>query len=529
MEPLDIQVKMGYDCFDSALVSVLEWLKKPYQLLFIDEWDFSFDEKRIAQFQKNAMLETIEDHHNWELLKEYHGVAFLYYEANSNKMELVDQSYRELLKKIPVLASLDLYWCEWYAGYYLTIHYPHEVIITCITKTHVIVKDNQFAQNGIKMKLSDFTKALNGIGFFDFQEPQEVDELWKTTLKEKMTYLVSKNKLNEISLFGAFLCNFENLKKQITEYDGPIFNVPIIIEISSYSMKRKQFAQCLTYLGEKQVAEKGLLNFAEEMVEIASLWSSVLGMVCKVLFLPEEKKQLVLSRIKEKIESLCIKEQELASELLSFIDGSSLKDREKVKHEMEIESCKGIDYEPLEISNLYNSNGISEYVEYDSPSEFTSDRRYIVIDPEEMNGLKIKKEIPFITPYINRDTNDHISCFGEEIDIAPDFYCSIYFVCCADMGEQVEEIIVRYEDDFTEKVQINVPAWIGTPNLDKLIYANCFGVTRNDELKQANRYPFPGYLYIIDVSINSYKKLKTVILPICPNVHIFAITVAKYQ
>lgn len=514
---LPVEVEGIYDCFDSALHAVFKYLGLSYELLFFDSWEFEFD---YLGFKSNKNLNGNFDSikiRRWDYLEQYHGIMFENIGADDS-YKIENRVQEQLGLGVPVLATVELYHCPWHHDYYLRSYGLHEVIIVGITSKGYLIKDFQYACNGIEIDFEEFNKSVIRYRFLNKVDKDNHFD-WETKINEMSKRLLLENLPEKIIQFAEALEIPDVLKKEVAEFSGPIYSAPLLEKVSYISHSRKKLAAALIYIYETYNII-GMKEAISRLDEIANMWGSTFGMMCKLFFIPENRQGLMLTRICNKIREISGKEENFLKWLES---GNYLNYRDNITKNLNKDNDLNI-INKIDLKSFYNTNGLCEKISYDCVSVFTSEKRYLYVSSEEFEKMSYVQGIPFVVPELECETDDHISCYGEKILFDPGYYNNIYILCNADLGVQVENLGVLYEDGTIDNVKFAVTTWLNKPKFNEEIALYCKGVARNEIEKTASVYPFDGYIFKKKIEIGNNQRCCGLILPICPNIHIFAIT-----
>lgn len=518
---LEVIQASKYDCFDIALISAFNFMGVDYQYMFMAEWNFKYYPYNLNIAGTENKHLDITSEHRWDLLEICHGVK-LTNVAIDTDIDYLEKNIRceeELKNGHPVLATVDLYWCPWFIEEYQRYSRLHAVVIVDLDDDFVYLKDSQMAQDGVKIPHEEFRKCVLSYGFLEFNLPKRKID-WKKEICNMVNRLVDNDVFENINKFADDIKIEEFISTEIEQFDGAIYTAPMLESIACLSRKRKQFGDTLEYIS-KEYDDKQLESISIRMIKIGDLWSSVFGMICKAYCITNDKREQIMGRVSDKIRDISRKEEEIALDLKSILYGGEIS-LDESKHDYELKKqISESSFLTIDIENKLNTNGLSNIISYDSKAEFTSEKRYLYV--KNLPKLVIDG-IPFKMNEIDDEKNDNISCFGESIEVGLDYYSGIYFLCCADLESHREDIKIEYEDGLTKIHELNVSSWINPPSFHEKIAFHCYGVVRQDETHTASTYPFKGNIFIQYIKLDENKKMNRINLPICPNIHIFALT-----
>lgn len=122
----------------------------------------------------------------------------------------------------------------------------------------------------------------------------------------------------------------------------------------------------------------------------------------------------------------------------------------------------------------------------------------------------------------NDNLNDNISCLGQTIVIPKGIYKKFALAGCAEWGNYRDKIKVNYQDGSSEEITIGFTDWVSPPVYDETILLEG---KMMDNVKGEN---IINNSYIARIFSKTYnldnKLIDNIVLPDCPNIHIFAIS-----
>lgn len=352
---LPIVVRQVYDCFDSIVVSVFEYMNWSYELLFCDEWKFKFDYEKYTRDHKLSDNMEIWRNHRWDYLEDYHGIKFENVEVKQCK-DLKERIGQNLLLNKPVLVCLNAYYCSWLKEYYLKILDYHELIIVGITDDGYIIKDYQYAVDGIEISFEEFEKSATTCRFIVKKEVEKKFDC-KEKIKGMSMNLLSSNMIRDILRFADALSNEEDLINEIDGNKGPIYATPLLEDIQYIGRTREQVAALLLFLYEENDIVS-LREIAEKLKMVGLKWGSIFGMICKVFCIKEERRSSIIKRIVLKIKEIALAEEKIANELLYIVSEDEATPKEELSNKTSVNKEELSIFEQVDLSEYLNTNGV---------------------------------------------------------------------------------------------------------------------------------------------------------------------------
>ncbi|UUZ84756.1 BtrH N-terminal domain-containing protein [Paenibacillus sp. P26] len=131
--------------------------------------------------------------------------------------------------------------------------------------------------------------------------------------------------------------------------------------------------------------------------------------------------------------------------------------------------------------------------------------------------------LSFVLPVPLGYKNDNISCQDQQIDVEEAVYDEISILGCAEWGDQVTELVLGFEDGDTEPISVTITDWVWDPR-----YGETPVISNRIQRKVPNAFvPDIGHLFGAKYRIQNKKKLNKIVLPYCPCLHIFAVTLGS--
>lgn len=530
---LDITIKYhdSCDCLENLILAIAKWMKKDYELMFTEAWGFSY--KPIRTCDGEIIGENIDVHtyrkDKWNSLYKYHGIGVKEKESRDYSMGL-SIIKNQLSANMPVVIHMDTFWCHWRKELYQKFHRSHYCLVTNIDdrNNNLFVFDAQIANKGVILPIDDFIKGFRGYITFENKDIGIGSVDWKEII-ENSTYRL-KNTDESINLFEdmRILANdikyklvFENEVKNFEEFP---FKAQIFQKIFDIGRGCKQYSTALKYINKLyNIQELDILS--NRMNFAGNRWFSIFGMLCKSYYMNHN--DLIIDRVVAKIKEAANDEEDIADNLVKLCKYGSLTSvdtlhKETKKH---IDSkINKIFY--LDLSQYFNNQGFSSSLSLDCSAELSNGGRYFLNEnlPDEriwsINNMKFK------FPILAENTNDNISCMGQNIHVRQIRGKNIMVLGCSELGNHSEYMNIRYTDGHVEKVPLEFTSWLSSnKSFGEIIAWTGKGAERTKDTVQV--YPFPVHIYAKNYLLQYDGIVSSIELPVCPNIHIFAISLGE--
>lgn len=521
---LEIIVKYDntFNCLENLIVSVAKWLGYNYEMFFLDCWEFNYskNDKIGNAIKLNEMC-------GYDYLEIYHGLKMEYYEIGNlaDKMSCLNSIKEQISKKIPVIVGMNPYWCPWFIEKYQKINSRHACLILGMDKENNLdLVDIQYANNGYTLSYNDF---IYGSLYYIIFKP-----LNKSNVNINIRDIINNHILNKdfVGMFlqlKSFLDDINNLDfdKEIEGYENNPTGAPIFKNIYKISQSRRKFSASLMYLNKYLPNDSNLLNIlSDKMKCVGEQWLSIFGMLCKAYY-SINRRDKIKERIVEKITDV-IKEEERIFHQLVHLDEYNLHITPPFNKELSIEINENItDYAYINIEKYFNSQGFSGKDINKTTAEISNGGRFLLSEGIK-NDTWIIDDMKFALCNIREEFNDNISCFGECIILnSIDKYKYIMFLGYSEFGNHYDKVELIFRDNTKELIPIEFTSWLVKPVFnEKVIFKGHGAIKMGSDVKML---PNDVYLFAKKYPINYQGVIERIILPKCPNIHLFALTLAK--
>jgi len=144
--------------------------------------------------------------------------------------------------------------------------------------------------------------------------------------------------------------------------------------------------------------------------------------------------------------------------------------------------------------------------------------------PLEPKGLGIV----FLFPAKDAKKYNNVACNGQKILIKQKAK-ALHFLVTATDANQERQVVLEYADDSKVQADLKVTDWCAKPAFGEKAAVTCpsrVAVDAGGEGKRAKEKR-ETHIWLVTVPLDAKRELKTLVLPRCPKIHVFAITVAK--
>lgn len=505
------------DCLDILIKNICEWKKTDYRMIFSEAWGFRYEDGNGSTIAERIS----EDRGDRDYyLSAFHGVNM---RRVPYKPELAPLISDEINRGNPVLLRVDSFFCEWDFTFYNRLHQPHYLCVVGYddSMNTFLCYDLNMAIDGKQLTIADFNLFCNSVVFFTFgNEPILFNA--EGVLNKFRTRLLGTNGQPRIGdairkfIFDLESMNFEHEFEDSTPEYSLLFQ-----RIAVIARNREKFIETLACIEENDSG----YNFDKEKSEIrnlASEWQMALAMFMKAYYMAD--KTNILLRICEKFRQIAIHEDKIAEMLAAnkqlARDPDECKNTVRNDKRSETSQFHGLKYQPILIKPYMNNNGVFNQITDDCSSELSNPHRYFYYDHKSFTfnhgGIILHAE------NFDVDLFDNIACNGQAISIGINNPKSITILACAEFGSFKEDIKLVF-DSGEDHLNMGFTSWLSPcPKFGEEIAVTGKGIEKEKNLQA---YPYPVFLYSSTERIDKIGYLETIMLPLCLNVHIFALTI----
>jgi hypothetical protein len=535
IEPIHIDCN---DCLDDQLLSVASWIRKdvPKENLawhFGECWKFSFSNP--VNDSKGALGKVLYENNSYEYdsYKKYYGVEIKYHHEKKLD-EFFDGLQKELYYERPVVLIQKSYWIPWDINYQINNEYTHAYIITDVDydNKNLIATDGYYSQKDILIDFSHVEKGFIG-EFITFSYSNDMDRLcgkisdWKSLLRHTLKN-VKDNKGN----FNAFsdmrdlaerLMLIDDINSENNPGDENFVSSKLYRAISIIINSRKKFARFMKHL-ERKTGIEMLCNMCKEFELSANKWLKIQHLMLKASIAGN------YSAIKPKLYANIIEVAELEESIFVEMEGfvEEYNDHSQKNNEY-MNKTSFDDYEKyifLDLESYFNTKGFGDAEEDSCPTLIFSGQ-YFSNENIPLDEVLIVDDMKFKFPEVKKHKLDSLYCKGQVITTEREKYNTIMFLGFSDTDNFSDEVEIEYTDNSVEKLMVAFTCWYINPHFgDMLAWEGSIFEKNLDgtAMQSSHKYKIFANKYSFNCSD---KVVKSIRLPECENIHIFAITAAK--
>ena len=407
-----------------------------------------------------------------------------------------------------VCVSVLGYNCPWDWRYELVEDGFHEFLVVGYKyeDDSYICCDPYYDIEEVEISKEDLINGLQEIKLFeqcDVETFDEIEALLQSIAQVKKDYVYLKDFFDDEVFFDVI---FDSDDKEFLQYDDMLFSRII----SQIMHNRLRFAFLLELFSMKQ--------HAKEFVELAERWNNIKFLYVKSVFVDD--KNYIKDRIQKKIHELIQKEYEYVEYLENWLNSNNNGIANTEPCDIYDEYVIGDEQIFVDISDYFNSRAFGLRGDVNGMNEY-----FCEIEELNVSGLVDVEGVKY--QIFHKNENDNIMCMGQKIvfDATECHYLSLLY--CSDFGNYLEEIVLNYEDGTSQVATIHFWEYFDGEAIQKNV--DKYAVEKVIKEKNGG---FDGgivgkekcYLYSEKICVNKDKKLASIYLPDCSNLHVFAVT-----
>lgn len=522
---IKIQYDPAFNCIDVLIVAVSNFYQCNYQLMFRDTWDFQFDPSKKTD--DNNLAECIgENFSDWSLLEKYHGLK-LHWQDCLTPEENLGLVERKLKLGNPMIIEIDAFYCDWIKQNYKKIHEIHFVLAIRIDGKGIYCIDGYApGEQVFRISYEDFLSGVSCCLLIDKINNESLDSIdMKELLISRLKHQLdgrNKNMFYNIKEFSMQLNNLFDAKDEFRGYEKGPSSSPIVKQILSIGNGRKKFAKMLEFISanNKISIREEIIN---KLINASNIWNMISGILIKSYYIKEPERYI--KKAADKLSKLAEYEEQISLELLNNLENYeeeklilSLETEEKRKSFCEVSYINIIDY--------FNNKGFGYEKKNARIPDFTGDGRFLIVNDIVKDSEWNIDELKFKIAKINNYDYDNVVCLGQVISIDNEDGNELMILGCSESGNHTDDIVIEYCDEKQEKITFGFTSWVEEVsrfNENIAWQGNCGVIIENE----FNINSYDVRLYCDSFSLSRDKKIKNIILPFCPNIHIFALSLGK--
>lgn len=515
------------NCLEATIANFAIACQRDYQMMFAQSWGFNYVDNNAKIGERISSNTNID----LEYLKIYHGIEIIQLFAE-NKKGLITSICNYINNEIPAIIFISNYYYPWNEHYHKFDNgLPHAVLVTDVDfeKGIFYCVDPKFMQERGEIHFQDIIDGastkywiLKCLDHYISEIPtQEVLNYSLAEFTNNNGTLTKYQPIDNIYLFSEQIKYNFDIKNELDGTHGGIWIEPIVFNISNIIAGRCNYERMLHYIIEHNndhSLDSSLLAARDNLSLIITHWRQVRGLIVKTKYI-NTVGDLYL-RIGDRIKMIADLELKTINILLnpSFAKNqlnypfSSSTNNDEILYEQ----FKNISFVPLR--HLFNYQRFFNAKDPQSLKSVGGLKYFFHVDSSLKKEIWEYNSLKFFHPIIDGYAPDSIACSGENIQVEHKIYDVIMFMLHSELNAREDELIIHYCDGTYEKLPLVVPRSSSGKNI---IWTGQWGYTTN--LTET----YSGNIYAISMKLKK-KTIQSISLPNCPNIIIFAISLATY-
>ncbi|MNT12530.1 hypothetical protein D3C72_1474610 [compost metagenome] len=265
----------------------------------------------------------------------------------------------------------------------------------------------------------------------------------------------------------------------------------------------------------------------EELKVLSFQWSSVRGFLMKMAMVDEASMHAYLKEnTVKKLTDIANKELEVMERILTLYriqpDQADLLEAEKYSAAAveQQEDAIAVNHH-VDLSRYFNNRGFGSE---DRPAEFDSSGYYLPSPGSPLGTTLLLDDMSFNMNLAGEHNEyDNIACYGQEVELDGEKGHFLTILGCSEMGSFLDQLTVKYEDGSKDTLNFGFSDWWN------------FHAVTNERVawsgppahKEQGLINHKVHLYAAKLRLQSARPVQSLVLPMMPNIHIFAISVGS--
>ena len=270
------------NCFEAVLANMAKWIGRDYELMYINEWDFSYYPPKDLSNRLGRSLALHFDKRN--ALDRFYGIKYVEFTCD-NFTEVLKLFKNELKSnsKFP-LARLDTYFLPWDKSYGRVHNKIHIVFITDIDHENQIlhIADPFYLIKDQAISFDEFQQSYSGkYGLFEIGRDNSGEVDGRELLRSVLSKLYEKDAFNLMRAFADDLAGSYSREVETHGFEN-MWETPLYFNIANIETSRKRIAPFLFHIADRY-GFKGIYQSQEEINLLAPTWDGIKNSFIKLL------------------------------------------------------------------------------------------------------------------------------------------------------------------------------------------------------------------------------------------------------
>ncbi|GEM_PF-2869947 len=177
----------------------------------------------------------------------------------------------------------------------------------------------------------------------------------------------------------------------------------------------------------------------------------------------------------------------------------------------------------IDLSASYNNQAFGGK---QSDADLTGGGEHYLLDEaaEELNVVTVGDVAYRMHEPLGRGC-DNIACQGQALELESRAYSGICLLGCGEWGDQIGTFKVQDEEGEAESIKVQLTDWAWTPKFGETVVLTYPIYRKNSQTPSIDQ----GRIFAVHYPLKRGKRVSKLLLPVCPSMHIFALTMLSSE
>ena len=516
-------------CMEKAFATIATYLGRNYEMSFSELWNFDLAPE-IKQ-SDNVIGNKILINKNYEricnLFEKFHGIKMNEY--NLSQEEVFNILYEENRRgKLPLTQLITPYFLWDSSKTEIPGGHNTILMITGFSNNNNIVHcidlhNNRYGEIAKETLLCSCKNCIS----YELTGNEVVDIKYTNILDEVVNKFTSSEHYSDSISAMFHLADLVERHLDINLEVDPnnVFNNSLIYKFDLLMRTRGLFSLTTRFISNKTNIV-ALKQISDKLETVSNTWDLISKICIKEAYRSVKTDIRILLSIK--IKEAAELEMSIMNDMKNIINNRVCINKYNDNNELcfSNNSDKQGQYIHIDMRNVYNNKGFCIDIN-DTKADFTGMGEYFYLNDDFQIGNPWRVgNMEFYMPLFDESLNDNVSCEGQRIDIPLGKYGAIAILGCSEWGNFTGKLTLNYDDNQTETIMLKFSDWYGSngePYYGEDIAWTGESIDCKGEINR-NRIYASNYRIM-----NNNSQIKSILLPQCPNMHIFAISLLEIE
>lgn len=531
-----------YTCLEKIVATIANAYQRNYEMVFMNYWNFRFKSRESADNQKIGERIVVRRDRITEQLLQYHGIRAIP-ESRCNAAKLLECITTELAAGRLVSLKFDQYYLPWATEKNRTVLRSRgSLIVTGIDQRGVHCIDVHGSKRQEVLPLDCFELGCvttdGGLVRFLPVHDEVIEISWDEVVESLVRQITETNMYDQIRSFAEAIGQDVDFFKE-SDQAVDIENITLIKRFKDVCRSRMLFSKTLHYLAllpiNQEIATE-ILHYEEKFLQISSMWRLIYSTIVKAFYLQRLGSELSAATEQRVREAA-------AAEAAVGIAIQQRKPKTKPAERLITEFNPIHEVVSLDLQKYYNNKGFAMDSHNSNQADFNGIGGFYLSESYPANQTFIVNGIDLRFPKLSCNGNgDNIACQEQFVTVeAGGEYRLIGVIAAAEGGSFVRELVVKFSCGDSETIMLTVTSWADLKSkygetlvwegqaIDKPTLSELSKHLPDDQDQREGfiRIPVKRNLFAKTYPIKTALPITGIVLPDCPNMHIFGIFFGK--